>query len=229
MENRLIENGKGFISIMGSGGKTTFLIEFGSYLKSRGYSVLLTTSTKLSSPKYQDYKCDNYFLDDSVLSYYPKKGETILYGHFDKERNKVIAPNEEIIEELYKHYDVILVEADGSKKLPLKIHTERDPVIWKETTRVVSLVGMWAFGEMSESVAFGEEAGIKIDKDYFVSYLKRKEGPTKRMLKNGNILLFNGADRVSKEILSFFQSLDIPNNIQAFVVSLKEGMIYENF
>ena len=74
MEKQLVEGDKAFISVTGGGGKTSFLIAFSSYLKSRGYSVLLSTSTKLAPPWKVDYKADMVFLKEDVIDYYPKKG-----------------------------------------------------------------------------------------------------------------------------------------------------------
>ncbi|MGN0830508.1 MAG: hypothetical protein ACI4NI_04355, partial [Candidatus Ornithospirochaeta sp.] len=55
LESILIDNSRGFISVNGGGGKTTFLVSFSAYLKNKGYSVLITTSTKLASPYSFNY------------------------------------------------------------------------------------------------------------------------------------------------------------------------------
>ena len=78
LEKTLVNNGKAFISVTGGGGKTTFLVSFSSYLKSLGYSVLITTSTKLASPFSFDYKVDGIFLSPSIINYWPKKGESVF-------------------------------------------------------------------------------------------------------------------------------------------------------
>ena len=46
---------KGVVALTGGGGKTTFMISFSSFLKKQGKSVLMTTTTKIESPRYRDY------------------------------------------------------------------------------------------------------------------------------------------------------------------------------
>ena len=226
MEKQLVEGGKAFISVTGGGGKTTFLIAFSSYLKSRGYSVLLSTSTKLAPPWKVDYKADMVFLKEDVMAYFPKKGETVFYAHYDEEKGKVVSPEERVVALLKPRYDVVIVEADGSRNLPFKIHTSRDPVIWKDTTSVVAICGMWGLGKRTGEVCFGEETDSVVDKDYLLSYISSKEGLSKGMDGHKAIYLFNGAEEVGTEERKVFLSLPIAEGRKGFLVSLREGKIY---
>ncbi len=227
IEEKLCSVPHPFVSVVGGGGKTTFLINFGEYLKNKGYSVLLTTSTKLASKERENYKVDYYLThDDELLSHSVQKGESILFAHEYTIPTKLVSPGEEIIKEVAPHFDFVLVEADGSRHLPIKYHSQRDPVIWSGTTAVVSLVGVWAIGKKSSDVAFGDERDILVDYHYMNEYLNDKEGACKGMRDDTeNIILFNGFDSFPDN-LDLIKSLNIRKDISSYIVSEKKGEIY---
>ena len=230
LEKILIDNGRGFISVTGGGGKATFLVSFSSFLKSRGYSVLMTTSTKLASPYSFDYKADHVFLSPDILSYWPGKGESVFYGEYNDRLGKTVAPPESIVSLLYERYDVVIVESDGSRRLPLKIHTERDPVIWPPTTSVVSIAGLWAYGKRVEDTVFGDDrTGVYVDKSYFDYLSSTSQGMRKGMKRNTkNVFLFNGGDVVEDRVREEIKSIRLPIQGRGFIVSLNEDKIYES-
>ena len=230
LEKILIDNGRGFISVTGGGGKTTFLVSFSSFLKNRGYSVLMTTSTKLASPYSFDYKADHVFLSPDILSYWPGKGESVFYGEYNDRLGKTVAPPESIVSLLYERYDVVIVESDGSRRLPLKIHTERDPVIWPPTTSVVSIAGLWAYGKRVEDTVFGDvRTGVYVDKSYFDYLSSTPQGMRKGMKRDtNNVFLFNGGDVVEDSVREEIKSIRLPIQGRGFIVSLNEDKIYES-
>ena len=230
LESILIEDKKGFISVTGGGGKTTFLVSFSSYLKNKGYSVLITTSTKLASPYSFNYNTDRVFLSPQIISYWPRRGESVFYGRYDEAIGKTIAPSEYIVSLLYERYDVVIVEADGSRRLPLKIHTERDPVIWPPTTSVVSIAGLWAYGKRVEDTVFGDDrTGIYVDKSYFDYLSSTPQGMRKGMKRDTkNVFLFNGGDVVEDRVREEIKSIRLPIQGRGFIVSLNEDKIYES-
>ncbi len=110
-----------FVSVTGGGGKTTFLISFGEYLKSKGYSVLLTTSTKLGSREEENYKVDYFFTkDDELLSHTVQKGESILFAHESSVPGKLVSPREEIIKEVTSLFDSFSDNLDLIKSLKIR-------------------------------------------------------------------------------------------------------------
>lgn len=229
MEKELLFSPHPFISVIGGGGKTTFLCLFASYLRSKGYSVLLSTSTKLAPPDREEYRENKYFSSFSLIKdYYPGKNEVVLFGSYDEKRDKLISPKEEEIDEIKNRYDVVIIEADGSKHRPIKYHTERDPVIWKSTTAIVSIMGLWAIGKKTEDVAFGDIRDLVIDKAYIEEYLASPEGLCKCMEKSTkNILLFNGSDGDYRRNASLIKEIKLPVFVNAYICNEKEGIIYE--
>lgn len=143
-------------------------------------SVLLTTTTKLAYPGIENYG-EDYFCStlSSALESPVSKGSVTLFAHDDEEKRKLFYPGEDEIESIRKRYDIVLCEADGSKHLPLKIHSRRDPVILPCTTAVVSFVGVWCAGRMTDDTAFGESGSFVVDKSYLQTYIDSKEGPSR--------------------------------------------------
>lgn len=229
MENELVSSSHPFISVMGGGGKTTFLCRFASHLRSKGYSVLLSTSTKLAPPDREEYRENKYFSSfSSIKDYYPEKNEVVLFGSYDEKKDKLISPREEEIEKIKKRYDVVIIEADGSRHRPIKYHTDRDPVIWESTTAIVSIMGLWAIGKKTEDVAFGDIRNLTIDKAYIEEYLASPEGLCKCMEKSTkNILLFNGSDSDYKRNGYLIKEIKLPVFVSAYICSEKEGLLYE--
>lgn len=231
MENRLLRKEHSFISLTGGGGKTTFLIEFGEYLKKKGMSVLLTTTTKLASPEDVDYRVDHTACTVDEIT---KRGNicagSTLFAPYDREKNKLVYPGHGSIERVYSLFDVTIAEADGSRGRPVKIHSPRDPVIETMTSGVVAVVGLWALGKPSSLYAFGDEEERIIDIEYLEELLYSPEGLCKGMKKDGcSIILFNGGESIDKEALESVKSLTLPEGVEGYIVSEREGRIYYAF
>ncbi len=225
LEDRLINGGHSFISVTGGGGKTTFLISFGEWLKNKGKSVLLTTTTKLASPLCVDYRVDCFC--SSIDEVCVRKCESLLFAHIDESTGKLIYPGRDELASAASLFDVVIAEADGSRGLPLKVHSARDPVVPGETTAVVSIIGGWGIGKKSLDVVFGDGRDLVVDKAYLNEFLLSPEGPCKGMRDDTrNIILINGCDIMNKEQIDIVSSLVFPRGVEAFLVSEREGEIY---
>lgn len=226
LSDTLLPEGKGFISITGGGGKTTLLSLIGKELAERGLSVLLTTTVKVMSPYLHNYSADLIFEDEKVLGHVPEKGKIVFYAeHHTLDMKKWIAPRMETLDILSSFYDVVISEADGSRGLPLKIHTERDPVIHPRTTAVIAVMGLWGVGDKAYSSAFGEDRDIIIDADYLDWYLSDPEGLTKGF-QGRNAIVFNGAESSDENTFRMLESLTYPDNTRVFAASEKEDKVY---
>ena len=138
---------------------------------------------------------------------------------------KWIAPRYDVLTALYPFYDLIISEADGSRGLPLKIHSSRDPVIHPLTTATVAVMGVWGIGEKAYSVAFGEERGCIVDKDYLKWYLSDPEGLCKGFGQR-NAIVFNAAGTPEKNTLKMLEGLDYPENTRVYLASEMEDEVY---
>lgn len=136
---------KGITSIIGGGGKTTLLHLLAFELKSKGKVIITTTTHILKSDVFYnvltDKNQDNTALIKTALDKY---GCICVGTAFEKE--KLSAPTVSL-EKLSEICDYVLVEADGSKHLPLKAHLEHEPVIDKNSTQTILVCSVDALGQ----------------------------------------------------------------------------------
>lgn len=145
-----------FISVSGSGGKTSLLQLLGQFYKNLGCSVLLTTTTKVQSPLYYKWRVNRVITNArEALFCIGKKGTVTLCAEKSSNERKLQAPDLEILKKLKNKYDVVISEADGSRNLPMKIHTERDPVIPSYSDYTICVLGSWGIGHACKEVVFG--------------------------------------------------------------------------
>ena len=145
---------------------------------------------------------DDFKDELGVLTHEVKKGEKVFYAESSKyDIKKAVSPRLELLSVLKDRYDVILYEADGSRGLPLKIHSERDPVIVEGTTAVIAIMGLGAIGNKAYSVVFGDDSEKSVDSRYLESYLKNPDGLLKGMSTGTeNIIVVNQADSYEDKI-----------------------------
>jgi len=136
-----------WVTITGSGGKTSLMESLAYQLaKKRDLRVIISTTTRLASPIDHLYPCDHMVLDGELtgLHDHPLSGEVVLFGMM--ESGKIACPGVEKLVDLASRCDVLLLEGDGARHRPLKIHADRDPVIPSQTQLVIALMGLSAFG-----------------------------------------------------------------------------------
>ena len=139
---------KGVTAVTGSGGKTTLLHTLADELPGR---IILCTTTKM-------------FPSDTYKTLYDPSADTVR-GDWARvvcvgspAENGKIGPCASLsIRELAELADYVLVEADGSKRLPLKAHTGWEPVIPAEAKRVICVVGASGFGQSVEKAGHRPE------------------------------------------------------------------------
>ena len=201
------------ISISGSGGKTSLLIALGNYFYNQGEKVLLTTTTHL--------------------------GRDIDYGDADLfvelgERNRYKCPGEDKIKAKIKDYDRVLIEADGSRRLPLKYHTLRDPVVIDETTSTLSVVGLSALRMPIKDVLFGYEdyyADTKdsseiVTLDTIERLITLEKGVRKDMKGSHSFIVLNQADTLSPNDVEKVNAMMFRLGLNYMLISLKENKLY---
>ena len=81
---------------------------------------------------------------------------------------KIQALPKEVYEEVCKYADEVLVEADGSKHLPLKFPNENEPVIYENVEEIIVVCGLHGLGKKAGEVVHRAELAetyLKIDKE----------------------------------------------------------------
>lgn len=134
------------ISIVGAGGKTTFMYSLAEELRCEN-KVLITTTTKIYMPhkKYYDFVTIN----ESNFNKYncEKVNGVYLYGSHLNEENKIIGLNTELLKAQLPYFDYVLVEADGSKRKSIKGWKDDEPVISKDTHKTIGILSIDALGK----------------------------------------------------------------------------------
>lgn len=219
IEERYLEN-HSTVSITGGGGKTTFLIGLSRYLKSRGRSVLLTTTTKFQSPASLDFHADRIFFEsDDIQRHFPRKGESVYFAERYDER-KCCSPDTAVLEVLSESYDVTLVEADGAGCMPLKLHSDRDPVILDSTRVTVAFIGAKCLGRRIEDACFGSSEGGRVDIPFIQKLIDSREGVLKGV-KGRGVIVVNQCDEVA---WSAFKGLVSP--VEIILASTQRDTVY---
>jgi len=203
--------GKACISMTGGGGKTTFLVVLGEALRSVGYPVILTTTTKVQKPFPVSV---DWFISDEdserlkkeiMFRTRPNTLGMAVRGPFGDHKWNGIEP--EIIDNIFALIDegFILNEADGAFRLPIKAPAEHEPVIPQSTTILFPVLGLMALGTpLDKAHAFrpqliakvtGLSMGDRITKEAMATLFIHPEGITKDAPKRSLIIPFlNQAD-----------------------------------
>ena len=147
----LLEVEKGVTALIGGGGKTTLMYTMAEELRRRG-TVLVTTSTHIQRP--EQYPTLLTADAAAVAAALATHGVVCVAG--ETAEGKLCAPALSF-ELLAALADFVLVEADGSRRLPLKAHAPHEPVIPPNARRTVYVVGADGFGHPIRQVCHRPE------------------------------------------------------------------------
>ncbi|MDR1351993.1 MAG: putative selenium-dependent hydroxylase accessory protein YqeC, partial [Treponema sp.] len=124
----------GPVTIIGSGGKTSLIWHLARRFAEKPRAVLVTPTAKMFPPA------------ESL------PGVTVK-GILNPETGKLEALPPGELEKLPAAYDIVLIEGDGSRGLPLKGWAEHEPVIPPFTAITVGVLPLWPLGRpVSEEI-----------------------------------------------------------------------------
>lgn len=142
---------KGVTSLIGSGGKTTMLHVLAAELSGQGRVILTTTTHIRPSDVFPCLHSPTARQVQTALAQTP----VACIGSFTPEGK--LSACDLPFERLTGLADYVLVEADGSKRLPLKAHADHEPVIPENSGRTVCLVGASGLGKPIREVVHRPE------------------------------------------------------------------------
>lgn len=122
------------ISIVGSGGKTSYVKELKEYYMKLGKTVLITTTTHMQI----EY---DTLLDPTVEDVF-KHIQQYGYAFAGHRYNDEKISRLECLNELKDKVDMILIEADGSRQKPLKYCLGNEPVIDSDTDKIIVITNL---------------------------------------------------------------------------------------
>lgn len=141
------------VAFIGAGGKTSALFRVAQELRANGWSVLATTTTRLAWHEVQQAPFVAQFTSTvtpaMIREWLHDHGFVFLYGLEDSWRDKAIGLSPDRIAPLVDSVtsDVLLIEADGARRLPLKAPYDHEPVIPPDTSLVVPVAGIDVLGQ----------------------------------------------------------------------------------
>ena len=133
------------ISVVGSGGKTTLIKKLAQQHRNQGKSVFVTTTTHMY------IEADTLLTDDADTIIQALK-ETGYAMAGISAGEKIRSLSRDTFDAVCAAADIVLVEADGSKRLPLKFPNKTEPVIPENTDEIIVVCGLNAIGQKAKDV-----------------------------------------------------------------------------
>lgn len=248
------------ITFVGGGGKTTLLNILGKEFAGQGIPTLLTTTTHIMKP---DFLPDEAYIEKDDFELFTNTLTNVGQTHFPlaalgipektiQNKTKWQGPSMDFAKKIadftlknQKTNLRILCEGDGSKRLPVKLPKDGEPVFFPETDTIIGIIGLSCLGNPFKETLFRYELLDKIfsaDSIYndFLQYrvaetsiitteflywlCLSKKGLRKNITTQNFCIVLNQADMLDNESLKSVIDLQnsIKNNgISCFITSLK--------
>lgn len=252
------------IIFIGGGGKTSLMNTLGKEFASHGYPTLLTTTTHIMKP---DFLSDESYIENEDLGQLAniftnlKKNTLPLaaLGIPEKVVNSNIkwrSPSSDFCEKIaefskkfstknpYKFLK-ILCEGDGSKRLPIKLPKDGEPVFFPKTDTVIGVIGLSCLGKPIKETLFRYELLPNLTSldNYFIKSLQSadivttdflyrlclsEKGLRKNITSQKFCIIFNQADILDEKALA--EVITLRNQLQTkgicpHIISVKNNYI----
>ncbi|WP_293989007.1 selenium cofactor biosynthesis protein YqeC [uncultured Megasphaera sp.] len=137
---------------IGAGGKTTSIFARARQEREAGRLTAVVTTTHMRRPAahFQPVPLRSDWQETWRRSGLIVAGRLAVQG-------KITWPGDEIYQQLCEKADTVLVEGDGSKRLPLKVMRPHEPVIPENCDAVYCLAGLAALGQPAAAACFHYE------------------------------------------------------------------------
>lgn len=198
------------ISLTGGGGKTSVMFRLADEMAGKGKTVIVTTTTHIFNPPDRNVVETDRAAD--VEAWLERRGRDADRQGSGRKKGTVLVAGLPAAEGKLKNMplaeaarlkalaDVLLIEADGAKRLPIKVPRDGEPVILDCTDVVIGCMGLDCIGGELEEYCFRTElaAGLLgVEKGQDGHYLHRiTSSDAARILtsKDGTRKLVGGRD-----------------------------------
>lgn len=141
------------ICLVGGGGKTTLMFRLADELTAAGLKVVTTMTTKIfvgqmSRAPARVVRQGEGALLAQLPGLLAEHGQVLVAGSTLVEEDKVKGLEPALVDRIAAHpsVDALVIEADGSRRLPFKAPAPHEPVIPSSATVVVPIVGLDVLG-----------------------------------------------------------------------------------
>ena len=192
-------------AFVGAGGKTTLIHEQAARYRAQGKRVFVTTSTHM------------FIEPDTVLSDDPE----VILAQLNRtgyvmagipEGEKIRSLSSETYERVCSYADVVLLEADGSNRKPIKYPNSTEPVLPDNVEEIVVVYGLQAIGKPLIEIAHRPELvkvclGAQDDTIITLEHIAVlvREGylrPLRKRYKNVSVYAAGGTEAERKQLLA---------------------------
>ncbi|NQU27424.1 MAG: putative selenium-dependent hydroxylase accessory protein YqeC [Candidatus Marinimicrobia bacterium] len=128
------------IALLGGGGKTGLQQRLGRDLASNHGRVLLTSITKSAFHSEPRIICRDEIVDDDLAPWFVRHNPLCVMGTcLNAHKVDGIAVDE--LERFRIQADITIVECDGARNRPLKVHCDHDPIVPDFFDQVIVIIG----------------------------------------------------------------------------------------
>jgi probable selenium-dependent hydroxylase accessory protein YqeC len=191
------------VAVAGAGGKTTLVYRLAAEARAKGLRVLVTTTTHMGTlpeattgPVFVEADGNPQPGLEQALSQW---GIVTLLGRRVRP-DKLEGVTPERVDELARHADLVLVEADGARGRSLKSPADHEPVVPGSTTLMLVLAALDVLGQpladghvhrVDRVAAAARRApGSPVDEDVIVSALADPSGYPSRVPPGARAAVF---------------------------------------
>jgi probable selenium-dependent hydroxylase accessory protein YqeC len=148
---------KGSIAVVGAGGKTSIIFKLAEEFAARCVKVVITTTTRM-------YREPGSLATTVEKAKRLLEHQSVVIAGLNAEEGKIAGLEEAERKGLTQIADIVLIEADGSKRKPLKVPASHEPVIPGGVDKIIVVAGLSGIGtKLSDSCHRAELAGELLD------------------------------------------------------------------
>lgn len=222
-EELLRDEKRHIVSFVGGGGKTTLIYELAAACSRQGARVVVLTTTHMLLPERELYAKDYGELRASWA-----RGGFGVIGTPEVGTGKLIAPSDELLEDALHGARLVLIEADGAKRLPCKLPAEHEPVLLPASDSVVAVVGMDALGRSVREACFRYELAwrdsgedVIIDEELLARLLLSERGARKNVGARRFYIVLNKCDLVEESRVRRLRELLIVSGMRSEAIYVR--------
>lgn len=141
---------KHIVALAGGGGKTTSLYALSRESAAAGRRTAMMTTTHIGVPRQDDIDVYIEKIGAAELQATWSAGRVAAVGRIVGD-GRMIIPDAEVYALVSREAEAIYIEADGSKRLPLKYPDRHEPVIPDNADQVLVICGLSALDKLFDS------------------------------------------------------------------------------